>query len=96
MALEPIHPCVMRKLKARYHYSVLTPNSFAPLQVPRQRRIQTATVAIWSLMLPICFILFLFLWYVHIIPAQPLLTAPQFDADLLAPNRSVPYLGVLL
>ena len=75
---------------------MLIPNSFAPLQVPRQRRIQTATVAIWSLMLPICFIFFLLLWYAASPSARNQLTASQFNAALLAFDWVVPYLGLLL
>src|SRR5882724_3470076 len=37
---------------------------FAPAHIPRQRRLQTAAVAIWALMMPITLSLFLFLWYV--------------------------------
>lgn len=61
--------------------------SFAPLQVPRQRRIQTAVVATWSLMLPICFVLFFFLWQVHLLPL-PSLTVAHPVRGLTVPCRS--------
>lgn len=44
------HCCPNQVLKFRFR--------FAPLQVPRRRRIQTASVAIWSLLLPFCLITF--------------------------------------
>ncbi|KAK1922597.1 diacylglycerol acyltransferase [Papiliotrema laurentii] len=34
---------------------------FAPLHIPPHRRLQTAAVALWALLLPICIILFLFI-----------------------------------
>src|ERR1700761_370004 len=37
--------------------------SFVPLKVPPERRLQTAAVAIWALLMPISVVLFFLLWY---------------------------------
>ena len=38
--------------------------SFVPIAVPRKRRLQTLAVAIYELLLPIMYSIFLSLWYV--------------------------------
>ncbi|KAJ9107398.1 hypothetical protein QFC21_000848 [Naganishia friedmannii] len=84
--------------------------NFAPLQIPRQRRIQTATVAVWSLMLPICFITFLMLWQVidyatqasnylrssHFCTIRHLNLSKQFHANPLALDRTVSRMDILV
>lgn len=42
---------------------------FAPAQIPRRRRLQTAAVALWATLLPITLTTFFLLWFVVTMPS---------------------------
>lgn len=62
---------------------------FAPINIPRYRRLQTAAVALWALLLPICVFCFLMLlsfpkmWFL----AVPYMTWICFDGAPLTGGR---------
>jgi hypothetical protein len=79
----PISPLEGRPRAVR---TVQTHGRFAPLNIPPHRRLQTAAVALWALLLPICMVAFLLcmsfppLWVIMI----PYCIWIQFDT---APDR---------
>jgi len=58
-SLKPVQKAISTHVP---HISI----EFAPAKIPRKRRLQTAAVAIWALMMPICLAIFFLLWCVAI------------------------------
>ena len=65
--VEYVHSILSNLVPTSFHVKYLFPlhaSSFVPASIPRVRRLQTISVALWTNMIPICIFLTLFLLYV--------------------------------
>jgi hypothetical protein len=70
------------------------PSSFAPLNIPAHRRLQTAAVAIWALLLPLCVILFFWLWYVNPVVACLIINLADITTSFAVISYSPSYSSI--